>query len=169
MTTSPQRVFEELTQGLPHFEDGRINFTGVRKAPVLNTVVYCHGEILIVKRSQKVGAYKGLWNGISGFIDEPKSIEAFARQELREELSVTEAAIQTLTVCDPYEVDDKTIDRIWVVYPVLAVLTHKPKIALDWEHTDFAWIIPSQLKNYTYVKDFDLSVTKALARLKEQS
>jgi 8-oxo-dGTP pyrophosphatase MutT (NUDIX family) len=110
-----------------------------------------------------VSAYQGLWNGISGFIDEPKSIEDFARQELSEELSLSQDVIERLQVCDPYEVDDREIDRVWVVYPVLAVLREKPKIVLDWEHTGYAWIKPGQLADYDCVKDFDVSVTRALA------
>lgn len=165
MAASPQQVFEELTQGLPRFDDGRINFTGVRKAPVLNAVVYHDGKVLLVKRSEKVSAYKGMWNGISGFIDEPKPIEAFARQELLEELSVDDAVINHLAVAEPYEIDDRSIDRIWVVYPVLAILHTEPTIVLDWEHTEYAWIEPSELSTYNYVKDFDKSVAKALAKV----
>jgi ADP-ribose pyrophosphatase YjhB (NUDIX family) len=161
MTNStPQQVFEELTRDLPHFDDGRINFTGVRKAPVLNVVVYCNDEILIVKRSQKVSAYRGLWNGISGFIDEPKPIEDFAMQELSEELSATPDAIR---LAAPYEVEDREIDRVWIVYPVLAIFEKKPEIVLDWEHTDFVWIKSEDIEDYDYVKDFNVSVTKALA------
>jgi 8-oxo-dGTP pyrophosphatase MutT (NUDIX family) len=162
---SAQEMFEELTRGLPHFDDGRINFTGVRKAPVLNAVVYCRGEILLVKRSDKVSAYRGLWNGISGFIDEPKSIEDFAKHELREELGFAEGAFTRIEVCEPYEVDDRSIDRVWVVYPVLIVLNQKPVVTLDWEHTDYAWIDPASLGDYEYVKDFDISVNKALGQI----
>lgn len=160
---TPQQVFESLTKGLPRFDDGRINFTGVRKAPVLSVVVYHDGKILIVKRSHKVSAYQGPWNVISGFIDELKPLEEFAIQELSEELSIGQAAITTIQLATPYEVRDKSIDRVWVVYPILAQLIQKPNIVLDWEHTDFAWITPEQLKNYTYVKDVDVSVAKALA------
>ena len=164
-TSTPQRVFEDLTRGLPRFNDGRINFTGVRKAPVLNVVVFYEGKILIVKRSRKVGSYKGLWNGISGFIDEPKTIDDFAKQELAEELSLDTKLISKIKVCTPYEVNDLAIDRIWFVYPVLVTLNQKPNIVLDWEHTDYAWIEPVQLEDYKCVKDFDISVTKALAKL----
>ena len=161
----PQAIFTELTKGLPKFDDGRINFTGVKKAPVLNVVVFSKGEILIVKRSQKVSAYKGLWNGISGFIDEPKSIEEFAAQELREELSISESRLRII-VRKPYEVVDNEIDRTWVVYPVLAELDSKPSIVLDWEHTDYKWINPADLTKYSFVKDFDLSVKAALSSSK---
>jgi 8-oxo-dGTP pyrophosphatase MutT (NUDIX family) len=160
---TPQEIFEKLTENLPKFDDGRINFTGVRKAPVLNVIVWYNGEILIVKRSDKVSAYQGLWNGISGFIDEPKPIEEFAKQELTEELGIVAGDIDRLVVCKPYEVNDKKIDRIWFVYPVLAKLNRKPQIILDWEHTDFAWIAPSELDDYEYVQDFDKSVQAALS------
>ena len=160
MAKSPQQVFEELTQGLPKFDDGRINFTGVKKAPVLNVVAYCDGKILIVKRSQKVSAYKGLWNSVSGFIDEPKPIEEFAAQELNEELSVYADSIK---IAEPYEVVDDAIDRIWVVYPVLAVFEKMPDFKLDWEHTDYKWINSEQLKVYNYVKDLDIAIKRALA------
>lgn len=134
---------------------------------MLNVVVYYEGKILIVKRSQKVGTYRGLWNGISGFIDEPKSIEEFAKQELMEEVAFDERVIASMGVCRPYEVDDQGIGRTWVVYPVLVMLRQKPAITLDWEHTDFAWINPEALKGYEYVKDFDVSVREALARMSE--
>lgn len=163
MSLSPQVIFIELTKGLPKFIDGRIDFTGVRKAPVLNVVVAYKDEILIVKRSDNVSAYQGLWNGISGFIDEPKSIEEFASQELGEELSVNPADA-TIVVCEPYEVDDKGINRVWVVYPVLAEFKEKPKITLDWEHTDYKWIKRSELSDFEYVKDFDKSVDIALEK-----
>lgn len=163
MSKIPQRIFRTLTSGLLRFEDGRINFTGVKKSPVINVIVELHGKILIVKRSDKVSAYQGLWNGISGFIDEPKSIEEFARQEISEELSIDLELIGNLSVCDPYIVEDQAIDRIWYVYPVLASLKSEPNIILDWEHTDYRWIQPSELTGFEHVKDFDKSVNLALS------
>lgn len=162
MAKTPQLVFDELTAGLPIFDDGRINFTDAKKAPVINVIVYFNNKILIVKRSDKVSNYNGLWNGISGFIDQPKPIEEFAILELTEELSIEENVIDEILVCTPYQVEDKTIDRIWYVYPVLAKLNAEPIIKLDWEHTDYKWINRGDLKNYQYVKDFDTSVDKAL-------
>lgn len=162
---SPQHVFAEVTQGLSHFPDGRIDYSHAQKAPVLNVVVYVGGEILLVKRSSKVGAYQGLWNGISGYIDEQKSVEDFAKQELREELSLLDTLFEKILVANPYEVHDKSIHKTWVVFPVLVTLPAKPVIALDWEHTDYVWIRPEQLQEFSYVKDFDVSVRKAIELL----
>lgn len=162
---TPQQIFEELTKGLPCFEDGRINFTNAVKAPVLNAVAYCRGEILLVKRSEKVGTYQGLWNGVSGYIDEPKPIEAFAQQEIEEELSVPIGQIQRVEIARPYQLEDHNINKTWVVYPALAIFLSKPNITLDWEHTDFAWIKPEQLNDYQTVPGLDFSLQKALALL----
>lgn len=162
MNNSPQAIFKELTRNLPRFTDGRINFTGVRKAPVVNVIVELDGKILIMKRSDKVSAYQRLWNGVSGFIDEPKPIEEFVRQEISEELSIGSELVGKMSVSDPYIVEDQDIDRVWYVYPVLVSLKKEPKIVLDWEHTDFKWIAPSELSKYQYVKDFDKSVRLAL-------
>jgi 8-oxo-dGTP diphosphatase len=159
---SPQQVFEHLTQGLPHFEDGRINFTGVQKAPVLNAVVYWDGKILLLKRSHKVSAYRGLWNCVSGFIDQPRPIADFARQEVSEELSINDIEIRAIKLAEPYEVDDRSIDRVWVVYPVLVELGCEPHIKLDWEHTDHAWIKSGDLSKFDHVIDLEKSVARAL-------
>lgn len=165
MTKTPQQTFEELTEGLPRFDDGRIDYTHASKAPVLNTVVYCNGEILLVKRSNKVLVYQGMWNGVTGFIDELLPIEDIAKQELSEEITLDESVIDAIKITSPYELEDPEVGRTWVVYPVLVVLTQKPVITLDWEHTDFAWINPADLKDYNFVKDYDKSVGIALALL----
>ena len=58
-------------QHLPKFEDGRINYTGCKRCPVLNCVVTYNGEVLLLKRSDKVANYKGYWNFVAGFLDHP--------------------------------------------------------------------------------------------------
>jgi 8-oxo-dGTP pyrophosphatase MutT (NUDIX family) len=162
MVKTPQQIFEKLTKGLPLFDDGRVNFKGVQKAPVLNAVVYYHGKVLLTKRSQRVGAYQGLWNGISGYIDRSEPIEKLVKQELSEELALISEIIKRIAVCTPYEVDDNSIDRTWFVYPVLVELNKEPNIKLDWEHTEFVWVKPNELQKYNCVKDLDISINRAL-------
>ncbi len=86
-----------------------------------------------------------------------------APQEISEELSIDLGLIRSLSVCDPYVVEDQAIDRIWYVYPVLTSLKSEPNIILDWEHTDYRWIQPSELTEFEHVKDFDKSVNLALS------
>ena len=84
------------------------------------------------------------------FIDEPKSIKDFARQEISEELSIDRMLIEDISVCNPYIVEGGSIDRIWYVYPVLVSLKSEPRIVLGWEHTEFRWIKPGELTNYLF-------------------
>ena len=42
----------------------------------------------------------------------------------------------------------------WVVYPFLFHIGKRDKIQLDWEHTEFRWIKPSDLKEYDTVPRF---------------
>ena len=64
---------------------GQIDYTNARWAPVINCVVKYKDRILIVQRSSKLNFYPGYWNGISGFLDDKRSLEEKARDELKEE------------------------------------------------------------------------------------
>ncbi|MFZ1627048.1 MAG: NUDIX domain-containing protein [Candidatus Moraniibacteriota bacterium] len=68
---------------------GQVEFTNVRWAPVVNCVVKYKQKILLVERSASLRLYPGDWNGISGFLDDQKSLEEKVREELREELGLT--------------------------------------------------------------------------------
>lgn len=87
------------------------------------------------------------------------------RQELVEEIALEATMVSRLEVAYPFEVNDPSISRTWVIYAALAVVSERPPIVLDWEHTDYAWILPEELKNYSYVKGFDKIVTTALKLL----
>ncbi len=74
-TKTAQQIFK-LTKSLPKFDYGRVDFTNTLIAPVLNMIIYCNRKILILKRSKNVNAHHGLWGGVTGFIDESKSLES---------------------------------------------------------------------------------------------
>ena len=136
---------------LPRFPDGRINYTGTKKAPVLNCVVQYGEKVLLLKRSDKVANYKGIWNFVAGFIDEPRPIREKALEEVTEELGITEGDVSSTKTVEPYEIFDPTAQKTWIVYPALVVLNKQPKIKLDWEHSDYAWISPDELNKYQVV------------------
>lgn len=165
MDQSPIKEFEELTHDLPRFEDGRVDYTNAQKAPTVICIPYYQGKILIAKRSDKVMAYRGLWNGISGFIDEPISPYDVALKELTEELSLDQSAIEQLTVCEPYEINDDSIGRTWLVYPILANLNRIDTINIDQEHTNVTWIEPAELSEFPYTPGLDISVARVLQKV----
>lgn len=146
---------------LQRFPDGRINFTGSKRAPVLNCFVEAGGRILLLKRSDKVAQYKGKWNCVGGYIDEDKPLHQKVLEELHEELGIKKDKIERIIEGEPYEMEDKNIGITWIIHPFLAKLKSVPNITLDFEHTEFRWVEAEQIKNYDTV----LGIDKALRNL----
>lgn len=68
--------------------EGQIDFTNIRWCPVINCVVFFKDRFLVVKRSQGMRLYPGYWTGVSGFIDDDKSLEDKVQEELIEEIGI---------------------------------------------------------------------------------
>ena len=150
-------IITVFSNKLSKFPDGRINYSNSNKAPVLNILVKHEDKILLLKRSDKVRAYQGLWNCVGGYLDEIRPIKEKVLEELTEELKITEPMIKDIKFGEHYEFDDKTIQKTWIIQPVLVELKAKPKITLDWEHTDFKWIEKDDLKEFNHVPGLDLT------------
>ena len=168
MLISIEDVVREIAKDLPRFPDGRIDYTHAKRALVINSVVVYGEEILILKRSEKLTYYPGLWSGISGFIDEIKPIEDIVKKELTEELGISIDIIQQIRMGEVIELPSSKHDRVWMVYPILVELNQKPAIKLDWEHSAYAWIKPGELKGYEILSGFDKVVTQALQLREKQ-
>ena len=59
------------------------------------------GEILILKRSDKVGTYRGLWSGVSGYVEEDEEPYETAVKEIREETGFKEENISLIKQMEP--------------------------------------------------------------------
>ncbi len=138
-------------KNLERFSDGRINYSGFDTAPIISCFVKHQGEILILKRSLMITNYPRMWNMVSGYIDEPVSLEAKAREELREEIGLDLSLIESIKVGKINTYFDKKINKTWIIYPIIVDLIAKPKIQLDWEHSEYKWIKPKELKYYEIV------------------
>lgn len=157
-----KKVLREFSERLPKFSDGKIDYSNSNKAPVLTCFVKFENKILLLKRSDKVRAYQGLWNSVAGYLDEFRPLEEKAYEELREELGITSDLIKQVTLGQPYELTDSKAQKIWVIFPMLVELNKEPVIKLDWEHTDFKWIDPAELKSFDIVPDLDKTLAKVL-------
>ncbi len=142
-----KQVLKEFSN-LPRFPDDRINYTNSNKAPVLICFIKYKNKILLLKRSEKVSTYKNIWSTVAGFIDEEKPLKEKILEELKEELGILEKDIQKIKFAKPYEYNDKTIKKIWLRYPILVQLKQKPKIKLDFEHTEYKWLNPKEITKY---------------------
>ncbi len=157
-----KRVLQEFSTKLPKFPDGRINYSNSDKAPVLICFVKYQDKVLLLKRSNKVRTYKGLWNSVTGYLDEFRPLEEKAKEELHEEVGITPSMIKHIKLGMPYELKDTSINKVWIIFPILVELNIKPTIKLDWEHAEHKWIYPSKLKDFDIVFGLDKTMARVL-------
>lgn len=141
----------------------QIDFTNARWAPVINCVVKYKNKILIVKRSAKLNFYPDYWNGISGFLDDNKSLEEKVYEELREELGIRNNHIKSTKLGEIFDQEEPKYNKTWIVHPVLVVVDTNG-ITLDWEAKEIKWILVEDVFNYKLLPGFD-KVIKILFRI----
>jgi isopentenyldiphosphate isomerase len=139
---------------------GQIDFTNARFAPVINCVVKFKNKILIVERSQDLNLYPGYWNGISGFLDDKKSLKEKVREELREELSISAKNIKNIKLGNIFHQEAPKYKKTWIVHPIL-VEVKTDKIKLDWEAQNFKWIKFQEAIKFKLLPGFDRVLKEA--------
>lgn len=147
---------------LPRFPDGRIDYSTSDLAPVVTVFVEYDNKILLLRRSDKVRSYQGLWNTVAGYIDEDKPVEEIVRKEVKEEIGIDEGMIEGVKLGEILKIDDKKIGKKWIVYPALVKLQKRPEIRLDWEHSEYKWIEPDEIGNYQTVYKLEESLKRAI-------
>ena len=112
------------------------------------------GKILILKRSDKVGTYRGFWSGISGYIEKGEKPIETALKEIREETKITDVTLikenKPISFTDNYEGKNYN----WNIFSFLFKTEKKDKVQIDWEHTEYRWILPSKMGEYKTVPRF---------------
>ena len=139
-------------------QPGQIDFTNIRRAPVINCVARYNGKILIVQRSAGMKFYPEFWNGISGFLDDGRSVVQKARDELKEELGIEETKIVAIYEGEVFEQEESDYNKTWIVHPVL-VDVKNDKITLDWEAQKYEWIEVAETGRYKLLPGFDKVLT----------
>lgn len=131
--------------------------------PTTQHVVTCflryNDRFLILKRSDKVKTHQGKWAGVSGYIEPGETDEQTAEKEIQEETGLTLADVELVRKGEPIHVQDGT--RVWVVHPFLYEAKTN-NITIDWEHTEFRWIAPSELEDYDFVVFLDHALRAVL-------
>ena len=132
--------------------------------PNVVTVLLINDEekILILKRSNKVRTYKGLWGGVAGYIEENEKPYETALKEIKEEVGLENEDVKFLKKFDPISFTDiyekKRYD--WKIFSFLFKIKEKRKIKIDWEHSEYRWIAPSEIKKFDTVPHFKDIVSK---------
>jgi len=140
---------------------GQVDFTHVRWVPVLNCVVMYKGRVLLVQRNKSMRLYPGYWNGISGFLDDNKSLTQKVQEELREELEISKKHILSIQLARILNQDAPKYKKTWIVHPVL-VKVDTDKVKLDWEAQNYKWVKPSEAKKLDLLPGFEETLNEAL-------
>jgi 8-oxo-dGTP diphosphatase len=108
-------------------------------------------RMLLVRRSQKVGSYRGYWASISGFIEPGVAPEEQAYTEIREETGLQRDQVRLLRCGAVVEHGDAKLGRLFCIHPFLFEALTPDMIRLDWEATEMRWVVPSELSSFETV------------------
>jgi 8-oxo-dGTP pyrophosphatase MutT (NUDIX family) len=121
-----------------------------KKINVVTVFLEHDGKILLLKRSQNTSTMKGLWAGISGYIENDDALTQ-ALKEIQEETGLNDKQLELLHVGKPLEVvESNKPDSVWVVHPFL-FHSNSNLIKIDWEHDEMRWIKPFDIYEYETV------------------
>jgi 8-oxo-dGTP diphosphatase len=118
--------------------------TTITVKKVVTSFIRHDGKILLLRRSKKVGSYKGKWAGVSGYLEEHSPLLQ-AQKEIYEETGLTPSQVELVSSGKPLEVADWNLGTCWVVHPFLFETAVPEKIRLDWEHVEMKWVDPVKL------------------------
>ncbi len=141
---------------------GQVDYTNIRWAPVINCVLKYKNKLLVVRRSRDLHFYPGYWNGVSGFLDDKKSLSEKIMAELREELGIPKAKIKSIKLGEIFDQEEPKYKKTWIVHPVL-VEVKTDKVRLDWEARSYKWLSLQEVKKLRLLPGFD-EVLRRLSR-----
>ena len=135
--------------------DGGAGWVDLRDAEPVEVVTAflqrADGRILLLRRSERVGSFRGHWAAVSGFL-EGRPPEAQARLEILEETGLGPESVVLRS--QGSLVLARAEKRMFVVHP-LRFWTRSTTVRLDWEHTEFEWVDPSEIRARPTVPKLD--------------
>jgi 8-oxo-dGTP pyrophosphatase MutT (NUDIX family) len=133
---------------------GQVDFTNIRWAPVINCLVRYDDKFLVVQRNAAMRLYPNFWNGISGFLDDNKSLKEKVAEELWEELGLAAEHIISIKQGQIFNQESEEYKKTWIVHPVLVDINTN-MITLDHEATSYQWLQLSEIRQLTLLPGFD--------------
>lgn len=94
------------------------------------------GRILLLRRSDEVGTYRGQWGGVSGYAEGDPDEQVWV--EIDEETGLADA-VDLLRAGRPVEFRDEDLDRDWAVHPFLFECERRDVVVSD-EHVEYEWV-----------------------------
>jgi translation initiation factor 2B subunit (eIF-2B alpha/beta/delta family)/8-oxo-dGTP pyrophosphatase MutT (NUDIX family) len=117
---------------------------------VVSSFLQSDQRILILRRSDRVGSYRGRWSGVSGYLEEGEEPLQRAKIEIQEELGLSSLQVSLVRSGEQVRTFDEQKDTIWIIHPFLFEV-HEPNLRLDWENSESRWIGPNDLRFFDSV------------------
>ena len=117
---------------------------------VVTSFLQADQQILLLRRSAKVGTHQGRWAAVSGYLEGSEDPLQRAKTEIQEELGLGPEQITLIRAGETVHAFDEQTATVWTVYPFLFE-TRSRRIQLDWENTEYKWIEPNELRAYETV------------------
>lgn len=136
----------------------QIDYSHARWVPIINCVVKQGGDILLVRRSRQLKHFPGLWNGISGFLDDHRDMREKAEEELEEETGIKPSQIIEIKPGSVFDYESEHYKKIWITHPIL-VMVNTSTVMLNWEADDSCWVKPREALSFELVPGFDRVLT----------
>ena len=129
---------------------------------VVTSFLIHEGKVLILKRSTKVGSMRGMWAGVSGYLESGEEPLDRALQEIEEETGFLRSKVKFLKRGEAVEAPDPVRrDLVWVVHPFLFQV-EESDVRIDWEHDEYRWIRPGDIDQYSTVPSLKEALQKVL-------
>ena len=129
---------------------------------VATSILKNSDEILILKRSEKVGSFQGYWSGCSGYVEKNETPEETSLKEIREETGIEEKQLKLLVIGNVHRVEKDT--GTWLIHPYLYE-TNTKTIKLDWENDEHVWIKKEELEKYKFVPGLDIIIENLFLKI----
>ena len=145
-------------------EPGQTDYTDIRYAPVVNSVVIHGGKVLLAQRSPDMRLYPSYWNGISGFLDDMRSVEDKVAQELYEEIGLGADDIESIERGTVFLQEAPEYKKTWIVVPAL-VRVNRVEFNLNWETKRAEWFAPDEVLGLNLLPGFDEVIKQFLSEI----
>lgn len=127
----------------------------MRSTKIVTSFITNDDKFLILKRSNQVKSMKSLWAGISGIIEKNETPLDRAKIEIFEEVGIEEDKIKLIKSSNLMRIlSPQYKNHEWEVYPFLFE-GKDLKIKLNWENSQYKWVMMNELKNYKTVPSLE--------------
>jgi len=127
--------------------------TSMKQRHVVTSFLMRKEQLLLLQRSNKVGSYQELWAGVSGGMEDADKGNSYMRAitEIKEECNLRVSDIASMRSGAVLAIRASDTQTEWIVSPYLCNLVDDAEIQLDWEHTQYRWIAPSEVTQFRTV------------------